>query len=640
MMADTNMNWRDVQGAHYNAPLLRSFQDSLFGLSDVALKIKDQFQRQSQHEDEMAFRQKQLDEHMREFGLELGEKQREFNANYGLDRDKTYGIGDYSGLSSNNYGNEVDYSNYDDPRLDRALDLDFKNASAQHNHPEGFMRRLAITESGGDHKATSKAGAKGLMQFMPATAKHFGIDPTNPSQSIWAASRYMAELRDKYGGYRNAAIAYNWGEGNLQKWLKSGGKEEDLPKETRNYVRHLGLGGPLTAMEQLEQEYNELKKMRRGGLVEWERKDLDDRLKQLESILYSKTSDSKSNSSGTSFLPEQGKILVDLVNEYRNQGLSDLDARGRAIDELVLAGVVTPTQGDHALKNFAEATKEAITADRAIVDAYASGLSRVATSDGAKEFIDKDKADDALLDVKQAVRNHPQFSRLSEKDQDAVVGAFIKAAKEGGQLPEEGWIFSDPRDRIEVGPLNGIEKYIQGKKSWTDMIKSLSDFDGKNVNEENISKENPTLAVFMDHLRKAGIMDKVTLDKNLGDNILAKRTKNSEAEKKQDEKAYQKKIDDARKQIEKNIDEQTVEDLGASGYLNKKWEESNYQESVIKLKEKENRFVKEQQRIIKNEYPPHLRNTDVVKKAEKRHEKELNKLLEEITQLKRQIQKR
>lgn len=78
----------------------------------------------------------------------------------------------------------------------------------------------------------SAAGATGLFQFMPATAAGFKLNPTDPVASADTAMRYMAYLYKKFGDWKKAVWAYNWGEGNLAKYLRG---EKSLPKETRLY---------------------------------------------------------------------------------------------------------------------------------------------------------------------------------------------------------------------------------------------------------------------------------------------------------------------------------------------------------------------------------------------------------------------
>lgn len=92
-------------------------------------------------------------------------------------------------------------------------------AAAEHKYflPEGLLRRMAYQESRFDREAVSPVGAVGLMQFMPATAAEYGIDPRDAAQSINAAGAYMARLYKITGTWSKALAAYNWGVGNVQR---------------------------------------------------------------------------------------------------------------------------------------------------------------------------------------------------------------------------------------------------------------------------------------------------------------------------------------------------------------------------------------------------------------------------------------
>lgn len=101
-----------------------------------------------------------------------------------------------------------------------------------------LLDRLRMAESGGNPRAVSKAGAMGAYQFMPGTAKQFGIDPFDEAQSREAARKYLTSLYNEFGSVEDALRAYNWGPGNMRAYLKTGygvnGKP--MPAETSNYV--------------------------------------------------------------------------------------------------------------------------------------------------------------------------------------------------------------------------------------------------------------------------------------------------------------------------------------------------------------------------------------------------------------------
>lgn len=101
--------------------------------------------------------------------------------------------------------------------------------------PEGLLKSVAITESGGNQFAVSGAGAKGLFQFMDGTARDMGLrgnDVFDPEKAAQAAAKYLSRLLQANGGDLSKALAsYNWGIGNVQKHGMA-----LMPQETRNYI--------------------------------------------------------------------------------------------------------------------------------------------------------------------------------------------------------------------------------------------------------------------------------------------------------------------------------------------------------------------------------------------------------------------
>ncbi|GAJ29739.1 lytic transglycosylase domain-containing protein [Acidomonas methanolica] len=106
-------------------------------------------------------------------------------------------------------------------RVDRAFD----GASRRHNIDERWLRAIAQTESGGDTEARSRAGAIGLMQMTPDTARRLGVDPRDPAQAIEGAARLLDENLKRYGDPVKAMAAYNGGT-DERRWNNS---------ETRTY---------------------------------------------------------------------------------------------------------------------------------------------------------------------------------------------------------------------------------------------------------------------------------------------------------------------------------------------------------------------------------------------------------------------
>jgi hypothetical protein len=91
--------------------------------------------------------------------------------------------------------------------------------------------------------ARSRAGALGVMQLMPKTAKELGVDPLNPEDNIRGGVMYLKKMYDKYQDPTLALAAYNAGPGRVDKALKSGRGIEGLPRETQNYVMARNMAG-------------------------------------------------------------------------------------------------------------------------------------------------------------------------------------------------------------------------------------------------------------------------------------------------------------------------------------------------------------------------------------------------------------
>lgn len=109
----------------------------------------------------------------------------------------------------------------------------FNDLEAQHGLPNGLLNAVMKQESGGNTRAVSPKGARGAFQFMPATAKQYGVDVNDLTSSATGAAKMYADLLKQNGGDLNKALAgYNWGQGNVQrKGLDA------MPSETRQYIQ-------------------------------------------------------------------------------------------------------------------------------------------------------------------------------------------------------------------------------------------------------------------------------------------------------------------------------------------------------------------------------------------------------------------
>ena len=109
-------------------------------------------------------------------------------------------------------------------------------AAKKYNLPEKLITSVIKQESNFNASATSAAGASGLMQLMPATARYLGVsDRFDPAQNIMGGAKYLRQMLDQFdNNVETALAAYNAGPGNVKKY---GG----IPpfQETQNYVKKI-----------------------------------------------------------------------------------------------------------------------------------------------------------------------------------------------------------------------------------------------------------------------------------------------------------------------------------------------------------------------------------------------------------------
>ena len=113
-----------------------------------------------------------------------------------------------------------------------SFDRLIRRASTATGLPFEFIKAVCLAESGMNANAISSAGAQGLMQIMPATARELGVeDAFDPEQSIDGGARYLATQLERFGSHRLALAAYNAGPHNVV-------RHNGIPpfEETQHYV--------------------------------------------------------------------------------------------------------------------------------------------------------------------------------------------------------------------------------------------------------------------------------------------------------------------------------------------------------------------------------------------------------------------
>jgi hypothetical protein len=150
----------------------------------------------------------------------------------------------------------------------------FQMLESRYGLPRGLLDKMWAKESARGKYMLSPAGAQGHFQFMPRTAREYGVDdPNDLAQSAHGAATYMQRLLRKYGGDVSLALAaYNWGQGNLDRYGVG-----QAPAETRDYVKTI-TGQPLSLQQSTSITVNSPDPLAAGRAVAGEQRGVNDAL--------------------------------------------------------------------------------------------------------------------------------------------------------------------------------------------------------------------------------------------------------------------------------------------------------------------------------------------------------------------------
>ena len=151
--------------------------------------------------------------------------------------------------------------------------------------------RVVKHESGFNPNAVSKAGAGGLMQLMPATAKDLGLseqDRFDPEKNVDAGMRYLSKQIKDFGDVGLGLAAYNAGPGNVRK----AGNQIPQFKETQNYVASI-IGDKQPRLPQSTIQVDTAKPQEQVQIEPFDSSVYDKQLSRLEALRQQELADNK-----------------------------------------------------------------------------------------------------------------------------------------------------------------------------------------------------------------------------------------------------------------------------------------------------------------------------------------------------------
>ena len=119
------------------------------------------------------------------------------------------------------------------PEKGKPFEQIFRNAEMMYGLPKNLLARMAQQESNYNTNAKGTSGEIGIMQITPKWHPEL-TNPYDAQASIFYAGKYIKQLHNQFGNFKDAIAAYNWGPGNLSNYKK--GIIKSMPAITIKYV--------------------------------------------------------------------------------------------------------------------------------------------------------------------------------------------------------------------------------------------------------------------------------------------------------------------------------------------------------------------------------------------------------------------
>jgi hypothetical protein len=321
--------------------------------------------------------------------------------------------------------------------------------------------------------ARSRAGALGVMQLMPKTAKELGVDPLIPEENIRGGVMYLKKMYDKYQDPTLALAAYNAGPGRVDRALKSGQGIASLPRETQNYViaRNMAEGGSVKHFVKGDLVMGDFGEARRaslppgstvvddfGNIVEKDGKKIKPPIKP---SMYSRV------------LRKVPYLGAALTTAEGIQALVDSDT-GTASEDLDPIAAMQGTQGGYARperkKDVYAELKESTRAESAPqkpqfnfppqggVGPTDAELGRNAPAPAAPEMFKEPAADQGLSDIKSLLKQ-----RMEESGKQKRIDAYMSLLQAGLGMMGGSSPFASVN--IGQGAAQGVAAQMAARKS-------------------------------------------------------------------------------------------------------------------------------------------------------------------------------